>query len=271
MPYVETKQIGSHSIVVGFGAPSFDPMATQAAIQPLLEAADEYKALVDTKIKLDEQYQALITLWPLWKATPKGTQQWLDYEAQYKAAHAEVARLQGIASIQDGAVEEKRRALVLSDGIRFELPGVTEIDQATQNSLLSKLQSLVQGTRLLVDGSTIIDKIGVVYWTKDVDTWTKTEITDLGVDVPASDAYLWDDLNMAQVAEIEDQLDIERIAALDPDVREAEKQDMLGQALVSAALKKTEFEIMGVEDPLAASQQWYADRVAWIEARYTVT
>lgn len=271
MPYVETKQIGSQFVVVGFGVPSIDPVATQAVVQPLLEDTNEYLALVDTKAKLDVQYELLATIWPLWKATAKGTQQWLDYETQYKAAHAEVARLQGIAATEDRSLLERHRALMNSNCVRFELPGVTEIDDTTRADLVSKLSGLAAGTRLLPDGSTIVDKMGVTYWEKPVDTWTETVIDDLGLDVPASNAWQWDELDAAQVAEITDQLDLERIAALDPVVREAEKQDMLGQALTTAALKKAEFEIMNVPDPLAASQQWYADQVAYIEDRYTIT
>lgn len=271
MPYLQTVKFGDFDVVCGFEPPSFDPVATQAVIFPLLADTDEYKKLVAVKDHILVQHTLRREIWPQWKASVPGTKEYNDYQVAYNAAAREIQELQTQARDLDSQVEEHRRRLVESNGVRFETAGVTEIDEITSESLTTKLRDLQVGKKLLADGSTIADKIGTEYWTTDGATWTLHKIVELDVDVPESGAYLFDDLSAAQHAEIDAQLERERIVSLSPELREQEKQLLLGQVLTAAGIKKSEFEIMGVDDPLAAAQAWYAEQVAIIEERYTIS
>lgn len=270
MAYAQTIKVGSSTVVIGFEPPSIDPVATHDVVGPILALE---------KVHIDhEQLKADLTaclilqqeIWTAWKTQTKGTAAYLESKRNWDEQVALQAKIQEQCRIQSASVEQMRRSLVVLHAVRFTTSGVEEIDDATKDVLATKLATLAPDTRLLLDGTTVIDKIGDKYWTKTVDTWAETEISELNTEIPEG-SFKWNDLDKAQVAEIEDQINRERIAAMTPEARTAEKDGLIAKALMSASLKKGEFEIMGSEDPLAASQEWYAARVAEIEERYTIS
>jgi hypothetical protein len=269
MPYAQTIKIGSSQVVVGFEPPSFDPMESADALAPHLAASQEVIDQNAIKSKLEANHTALNDLWVVWKTQTKGTAEWLQSEADWQALNIENAKLQQQAKTQGDLVEQKRRALLEEYGVRFTIPGVEEIDAATETDLIAKLKTITAGNKLLLDGSIVIDNTGQKYWLQDgAQQWSEHVIDELGDTLPGG-AVLERDLTNTQWDEIIDQKDLARIATLTPEQKDAEKTEMLAQALAEATQKKIEFEIQGHEDPLLATQQWYAAREAEIEARYS--
>lgn len=268
MPYVETIMIGSNQVVTGFDPPTFDPVQSENIIRPLLEASDEYTELLAIRAELVANMQLQWQIRDQWKDYDENSTDWNDCQENFTAACCACDEIKKRYYRQDQIVNELHRSLYESDGVRFILAGTEQVDQATYDSLMQKLAELESGQRLLFDGTYIVDNIGTKYWTKPVDTWVETEITELGVQKPAVDAWLWDELSKTQVAEIEDQIDIARIATLTAEQKLEEKTVLLEEALVQAGAKRSQFEIQNTLDPLGEAQQWYADRCAWIENRY---
>lgn len=269
MPYVQTKMIGAYQIVVGFATPTIDPVESAKVIDPLLEDTDIYKRFIELKNELGALQAEQIAIWNVWKLIKvKTSPDWLDCERQYRRAEENIREIQAKLAHQSNLLEQKRRQLLDEHAVRFTICGCEEVDQVTFDSLQTKLRTRAPDTYLLRDGSTLIDKIGVKYWTKPADKWIETEITELGVDVPENDAYLWDDLTKEQTIEIFAQQEVDRIAALNSTDRAEEKETKIILAKRKAGSLKSEYEIEGRFDPLADAQAWYADRLAEIEATY---
>jgi len=101
----------------------------------------------------------------------------------------------------------------------------------------------------------------------DNGAWIKHTIEKLGEVKP--DHGVFDaDLTETQQSDIQTQNETERIAGLDTDQRDTEKQAALNSALSQAGQLKNEREIIGDTDALAVSQAWYAEQKTIIETKY---
>jgi hypothetical protein len=123
----------------------------------------------------------------------------------------------------------------------------------------------------LTEGLEIIpDFRNVEYWQKQDGRWGKTKIEHIGETVP-SDAVVPDSLTAPQRAEIAAQEKADRIAALSPVDKEAEKQAQIKAVIHEAVIKKQEAELEAevnnaslTFDPVA----WARERKSEIEAIY---
>jgi hypothetical protein len=267
MPYVETSMIGSSQVVRGFAAPSIDPVATEAVVAPLLAAEQVCIDHATFKNELTQNLAEQAALWETWKAQTRFSPEWNQSQIDWNKLIATQAEIQTKCQNQDRLVQERRRTLIEEHAVRFEIGGVVQIDDATERSLKGKLEALAPGYKLLFDGSTLVDHVGEKYWTKTIDTWAETTIDELGVDVPPG-SFKYFDLSTADRAEVDYQIDRDRIIALTPETRADERDQKLEEALAASAQKRGELEITGHEDPLGAAQDWYNAQVAEINTLY---
>jgi uncharacterized protein YqgV (UPF0045/DUF77 family) len=269
MPYIRTQVIGANKIVVSFEPPSFDPVESRKVIDPLLVQCDEYIELDNLKTQYAAIEAQKKAIWADWQTQNRNSSEWAASEKLWNAAIGEGMKLQTMMRAQVDKVEHCRRELLENVGVRFEVVGAETVDQATWDDLVEKMKLLNEGERLLDDGTVVVDQVGTKYWTKPTDTWIETEITELGDTVPASGAFLHEDLTTAQLVEIADQRELDRIAALTTEEKDQEKQAMIDQAARDAGALKSQYEIENRLDPLGDAQAWYAAKVAEIDAKYT--
>jgi hypothetical protein len=104
----------------------------------------------------------------------------------------------------------------------------------------------------------------VEYWLKTEGRWAKSKIEHIGQTVP-QEAVLDGALTQGQRKEIAAQQEADRIAALEPEAKEAEKQSRLDAAADEADKLSRRAAIQGATFNAAA---WYADKEAEIEAKY---
>jgi hypothetical protein len=108
------------------------------------------------------------------------------------------------------------------------------------------------------------------YWEKQSGRWGKTQIKNIGETIP-SGGIVPEALTAAQRAEIADQEKADRIAALSPEAKEAEKQAQIKTVIHEAVIKKQEAELEAeVNDaPLTFdAAAWVRERKTEIEAIY---
>jgi hypothetical protein len=134
----------------------------------------------------------------------------------------------------------------------------------------AKYEALGEYRRLTKDLETITDFRDSEYWQKQAGRWGKTKIERLGEIIP-SNAFVSDTLTAAQRAEIAAQEKADRIAALSPEDKEAEKQAQIKAVIHEAIIKKQEAELEAevndtplTFDPVA----WARERKSEIEAVY---
>jgi hypothetical protein len=266
--YVQTQQIGDYQVVIGFRPPSIDPVASKAVVTPLLQETDEFKQLEQIQAKVIANLQLQGQIWRQWSQCLPESKEWTKYETDFRAVEAQYRVLKQQISHWGGLLEEQRRMLIESHGVRFGSRGVETVDQGTFDDLHKSFRRLDKRDRLLFDGTVIVDRVGVRYWIKDAQgTWSEHTIEKLGVEPPA-ESVLSDQLIESQKLEIADQKDLARIASLTPEEKSSEKEDLLEQALIKAGHKRGQYEIQKRLDPLGDAQKWYEDRCAEIENRY---
>jgi hypothetical protein len=127
-----------------------------------------------------------------------------------------------------------------------------------------KLASLEEHERLTRDGKKIPDWSKTKYYLKTGDTWTESEITAIGVELPEG-AVLPGALTPEQQTEIAVQKEAERIAALDPEAKDAEKQARLNALADEADRLSRRAQIRGEDFDAAA---WYRENKGPIEEKY---
>jgi hypothetical protein len=138
---------------------------------------------------------------------------------------------------------------------------ITKEERAEHEALFVALQQ----HQLLTDALEIIpDFRDVEYWLSEGSRWAKTKIKNIGVEVPEG-AVLPDALTADQQAEIAVQNEADRIAALEPEAKAAEKQDRLDAAADEADRLSRRAQIQAKAFDAAA---WYGEQAEGIEAKY---
>jgi hypothetical protein len=134
----------------------------------------------------------------------------------------------------------------------------------------TRLDALGEHQCLTEDLETIPDFRNAEYWQKLDGRWGKHKIEHLGETVPPA-AIVPDTLTAPQRSEIAAQEKADRIAALSPEDKEAEKQAQIKAVIHEAVIKKQEAELEAevndtplMFDPVA----WVRERKSEIEAIY---
>jgi hypothetical protein len=149
-------------------------------------------------------------------------------------------------------------------------PGKKYFAEADYGVLEAKFDAL-EKNQLLTEALDIIsDFRDVEYWQKENSRWTKTKIAQIGEKVPEN-AIFPNKLTAEQSAEIATQERADRIAALPPDAKEAEKQAQIKAVVKEALARKQEAELEAElnDSPMEfAPVAWARERKTEIEAVY---
>jgi hypothetical protein len=149
-------------------------------------------------------------------------------------------------------------------------PGKKHFTEADDGVLEGKFDTLQEKQLLTETLEVVADFRGVEYWKLENTRWSKIKIEHIGETVP-SGAFLPEALTGEQQAEIAAQGEADRIAALSPDEKEAEKQAKIKAVMKEALARKqeAEFEAEVNDTPMEFdSVAWAQEQKAQIEAKY---
>ena len=207
------------------------------------------------------------------------TNQQIDILQKYQDSKnfnkSEVAKLRNDLPGLNDSLNKKRIQLIEENAVYQETAkNQIDITKNQYDDYKIKLISIRQyyndtkKRRFLVStGDIIDDNRGRVVWEKD-DKWKKRTLRFLS-DVKES-LEIWEtELTEEQRQEIAIQVENDRIAALSPEDKEAEKNVMIEAALKQSVQMRNELEILNESDALQTAQDWYNAEVLVIEERYS--
>lgn len=246
------KKIDGHEIITGFDRPTVDPVETNKIVSEAIKDTPEWQAAEAKKAENTDAYKAIIE-------ARKNRD-----DAAYGFAIATMSVRQDELKPMARDLAAKIIDLRRSEAVYFT-PRAGEVikTESEAKALSEAIQGRAEGTMIALDGSTVEDNRGSVYFRKSGGKWGRTELVRLGDKVPG-DAVLEADVTNTQRGEIER----DRVAALPVELKAKEKKHAMGHALARAAGMRSELEIQSDPDALVKSQDWYQAEVARIEGLY---
>ena len=259
---VLTSNIDDETIVVGFDRAIIDPMATYEKVVDELKQTEEYETYSVRALSIAQKTKDHILL--LGKRTKTEEAKIAKEEAVEKLS-AEIVLLQEALKGDLTTLNEKSKELHELHLIYFEPKLGEEIIE--DDSLVEAFGGLQDDEALKIDGTKIPNHKGKHFFTKENGEWLERKVKKIGETIP-SNAKLPEDLTTDDVEEISKSNEKRRVKALSPADKNKEKQDALKNLLVAAANKKTQLEILGDDDPLKHSQDWYNEKKSKLEEKY---
>ena len=273
MKTVFHSNVDGYEIITGFadGNGFIDPVATEAKIGETLRAHPATVAMVNLKNQINAaRSQAYQLGGQIQSASARGD----TATAQKLAMQAQSLNLQA-QSLEIGLPEaieqyEAVRAGMIADNAVYTAPGAgEELIADDQYATLSQAFALkAYGQALKLDGTYIADLRGETFWMLAGSTWTKTEITALGVDAP-SGSIAEDQLTSDQWSQINAQAEAARVAALTPDEKLAEAT--AAQSAAKAVVAQVQAEATAGISTIAqvqAAVTVYQTTLAGINSKY---
>jgi hypothetical protein len=148
-------------------------------------------------------------------------------------------------------------------------PGVKLLSGAEEADLAPKFAALAEHEALTLQGEVIPDYRGVEYHKKTSGKWEKVKIEAVGEALPDG-AVLPDDLTAEQNAEIREQQEADRVAALTPEQRNREEYDKIKREITARDYRALKAYKLGqsLDDLYPGESEWYQaqlDRIHELE------
>jgi hypothetical protein len=265
--------IDGYDVVISIQEAVADPAATAEAVKPLVEALPEtaqaraitLKIEAQQKIMRDENDKAAAK-----RLAHPGADVSAE-EARWNQAKANVGvEEQNLRAVLE-TVEAAMPRLYAEAAVYFPPgPGEKHLGPAEETLLTEKWAELRQEQQeqkhrvLTLAGEVIPDWRGAEYYLKTAGTWAKVKVEHIGEPLPEG-SVLSDSLTPEQRAEIAGQAEAERIAALSPEEKEAERQARLDALADEADRLDRRARIQGSDFDAAA---WYRENKVPVEAKY---
>jgi hypothetical protein len=284
MKTVLKETIDGHEVVKNFGYLTIEPIETQKVVDPIIADSDEQKSIDAKKAEIGNRINQMLQsrkaaiaanriISSKTSTAAEKEQALKDYDkhnSDFKVHDAMITELQKDIPALSKKLAERKKQEIAKNAVYFD-PGKNEeiIDPAEMVDLINKSGEIPAGCILCRDGSYIEDNRGKVHWVKSSGKWAKTTIGKLGDKLPAGE--IWEtDLDDAQKQEIADQLESERLIALSPTEKTAEKDSIIEGLALQAVTMRSKLEIQGTSESaaLTQSQDWYNAEVALIETKY---
>ncbi len=188
---------------------------------------------------------------------------------EYKGREFQINELQKELKPLAVELEKKHKEMIIEHAIYFiPTPGEEIIKDSKAENITKKMIDALQSGKLLDKNLDQIDDYrGKIFWKKVNSKWEKSDINKLG-EVPVIGAIEDKNLTDAQRIEISAQMEIDRIAAMKPAEREAEKLAVITGLKSRAAMMKVELDIDGDLKALKKSQDWLKIEIAKVEKKY---
>ena len=274
MKTLRYKEIDGYNVVIGItdAETMIDYEATRQIVAKKIVDTDVSKNIEAIKSKMiNVAYQQTQAKQAVKNSKTKEERQvhWDELkkrEDEFKALEKEMLPLAN-------QLKKEYSEMILNNAVYFplrEIEGQGEIfvDDLNAETIADLMRDNINSV-IDIDGNIIANYVGRVYWTKSGDTWTRQEITKLGVG-PVSGGILERDLSDVQRSEIAEQLEIERVAKLTNAQKATESAQAIESAAAQADVMRGKLIIQGVKDAdaLSQAQAWYNEQVAVIEEKY---
>lgn len=273
MKTIITKEVQGFNVVVGFGLPVADPVATKKAAESAIKKSPEFQLISDLQSKIAglsqmsaQSKKESTELRKKGKAKEADAkyQDFLVRQEQIKAKQAEIKKALP-------KFEAARNLVLASSAVYFEpKKGEFIVNEAQYQAASAAYSERGQFEAVALNQdltvSVVPDYTGAKYWT-NAEKWEQWPGPIFGEALPV-DAILDQDLIDAQRAEIADQLETERVVALTQAEKDSELASLTDQAAARAAQMRSKLEIQGHPDPLGESQAWYQSQIEILSLKY---
>lgn len=246
------SEIDGYKIITGFDIPVIDPVETAKIVNKEIQNTSEWQAVEGKK---KEYADALGSL-----RTAASSRDNKAYQGAVNAMEAIQKELHPLVL----ALNDKIKALRSAHAVYFEpRKGEAIVDAETADGLLKSIKGRAEGVFITLDGATVEDNRGKVYFRKVSGRWTRTRITKLGDKIP-NGAVMGPDLTDAQ----RDEAERDRITTLAPATAAREKETLEKQAMKDSMTMRAELEIQGDTEALKKSQDRYKAEMGRIKSLY---
>lgn len=264
------EEIDGIEIVKGIDKLTIDAVATRKIVQVEIINTPEFIAC---KVKQDEMNDLFAQAGEKLKQSSNATMQRNTpsankFHREYRQLYNDALDIMNEVKSLLPAVKKVERELFTTHAVYFE-PGRNERlkSEFELSDIQSKINSL-QSNKLIRSDGTLIDNFkGMTFYHKMADKWNEININKIGDGKPVQ-GKAFDELSDIEIHEVKHDRNVYRISLLSAIEKENEKQFELKKVLTSAAIRRSEFEILNDPDALAKSQQWYNAEVAKIEELY---
>lgn len=241
MKAIAYEIIDGIKVVRAIGEPTIDPELTKREARKRLEKSEEYKTF-------DHAYRVC--------------------SGMIEAGEEEIAAAKiQIFKILESIIE-LRKSITRDNPVYFPIPGEANVDDNHADRLREALAGLKGHELLTLDGVVITDDRGRRAWAReDSGRWVYTTITRLGDPLP--DGYRWsEDLDQAELVEIRDQMEEDRIEAMSVDERRARADGEIDAALDAIVRRHMRAQIKGEGASQDELRSAYEEASMRILARY---
>lgn len=273
MKTIKTQEIDGYTVITNVnGAGGFiDPVATQKVVAVKIQDSTTYieiERLKSEMIKLAVAAKQAMRNAQRAKTATEKKPFWDEYQARQEDIKKIQANLYPLAQ----TLKREVSALTVEHAIYFGLPTCERYVEDDDAEIIANAMAEAttnNAVLAIVDDDTVevVDYRGKRYHQKKDGKWITAEITRLGVE-PAAGAIADSDLSEAQRAEIIEQAETDRIAALKSTDKEKEKNQVIAGLKSQAAQLKSEYEIEGDAEALTKAQAWYQEQVQVVELKY---
>lgn len=270
MKTIMTQEIDGYDIITNIYSAGglIDPVATQKVVAVEIEKTDVWTEIEAVKSQMQTYANQAVQA----RRNSKDATNEADKKRfwdEYKSRQLQMSDLRDDLKPLVIVFNQKRRELTLEHAVYFHPAQGEEIitDEHAEAVHAKMVEATTEGKVVDKDLNKIDNFCGRKFWKKVGDTWTKTEISKLGAKPPTG-AIDEEDLTEPELAEITEQVEIDRIAALSSTEKLAEKNNILAGLVGRAAMMKSELEITGDPDPLGNAQAWLAAETVKVEAKY---
>ena len=156
------------------------------------------------------------------------------------------------------------QAAIFTESELVERGLIVDVDKLTQLHLAKS-----EHQALKIDGEYVDDYRDVKYWCKTDDTWGKRTIVKLG-EFPGATEIADADIDTEQRAEIDTQLESERVGELTDELRQVEIDGLINQAAMASQQMEASLKFKGEPDFSGIAQGFYNSEIENINLKYGV-
>ena len=274
MKTIKTKQIDGYTVVesVQSAGGFIDPEATKKIVAVEIAKTEVYQQIEALKNQMLEHAVKAREAQIKARQAKQGGKSYDEYWSAYKSEMEKFNAIQTELLPLATTLKSEFTRLTLEHAVYFNLPEGEELceDDAADEISAALESAASNGTVIALQGGEIVEVVdnrGKRFYQKSGGRWVSAEITKLGETAKKS-AIAESDLTDDQRAEIAEQNEADRVAALKPADKAAEKAAVLKSLAQAAASKKAELEITGDTQALETAQAWYQSEAAIVEAKY---
>lgn len=274
MKTIKTKQIDGYTVIesVQSAGGFIDPEATKKIVAVEIAKTEVYQQIEALKNKMLEHAVKAREAQIKARQAKQGGKAFEEYWTEYKAEMEKFNSIQTELLPLATTLKSEFTRLTLEHAVYFNLPEGEELceDDAADEISAALESAASNGSVVALQGGEIVEVVdnrGKRFYHQSGGRWVCAEITKLGETAKKS-AIAESDLSEAQRAEIIEQAETDRIAALKSTDKEKEKNQVIAGLKSQAAQLKSEYEIEGDAEALTKAQAWYQEQVQVVELKY---